>query len=518
QNNLKAMSYDLNITVGYYENSPKSFENNAGDSAGIFPELLNHIALQEDWNVTWIKNNWSECLNSLETGEIDIMIDVAYSETRNEKYDFNNIEVLTNWGVIYSREGLNIKNLEDLENQNVSVMVDSFHTIGDYGIINMTEREGINCSFTYYNNYEEVFESLNQGNTDVGVVNRIFGIYHEDDYNVEKTSIMFNPNKLLFAFPKNATKNQELISRIDYNLYNLKEDSDSIYHQILNKYLYQIGGFFLPEWFYPVLITVIALIIIFSLLSVSLIILAGKLKSNNKKLKRLNEMEKLFVASINHELKSPLTAIIGFTSILLEENAGTANQEQEKELNIVLRNANFLVDLINDLGYISKIDSDEKDIQISTFNLADLINELKESFLIETNKKQIELKIKLIQNSKIKNDKKKIKQILSNLISNAIKYTEKGKIFINLEDSGMEYIIRVKDTGIGIKEKDLKDIFKPFMRLQKQNQSIKGSGLGLYISKKLAIQLGGTINVESEFGNGTTFTLLVKKNIENLKN
>ncbi len=505
------------LHVGYYKNAPKTFQDSAGNPIGIFPELLEYIAKQENWEIVWEKNDWSICLKNLSAGEIDIMIDVAYSDERAEEYEFNNIEVLNNWGLIYTQNGANIETKADLNNTNIAVMNDSIHTIGENGILNLTEKWGYECNFTYFKDYHGVFEAISNGTSDAGVVNRLFGAVHEKDYNVRETSIIINPNRLLFAFPQNAKRNPMLISNIDERLLALKENTDSFYYQLLNTYIYQIPEYMLPEWFYPVLIIAILLVVIFISLSVVLLWTAGKLKSTNSELKKLNELQSIYVASMNHELKSPLTAIIGFTDILLKAPK-EADQEQEKALNIIKRNANYLLELINDIIYVSELNIGDKGIKITKFNLSDQITNLKEDFLSEIEKKQLNLKLDTIQNAVVKNDKKKIKEILINLLGNAIKYTDHGEVSIYMEEFEREYRVVVKDSGRGIQKEYLDKLFDAFFRVPTPGEGKKGSGLGLYISKKLASQIGSNIEVFSQYGKGTTFRFTVRKGFENLKN
>ncbi|TFF88107.1 MAG: transporter substrate-binding domain-containing protein, partial [Promethearchaeota archaeon] len=94
--------YELELKVGYYDNKPKVYEDDEGNVKGIFPEILEYIADQEDWKIEWVYGSWEECLDRVENGKIDIMVDVAYSENRSQLYDFNSVEVLSNWGIIYS--------------------------------------------------------------------------------------------------------------------------------------------------------------------------------------------------------------------------------------------------------------------------------------------------------------------------------------------------------------------------------------------------------------------------------
>lgn len=146
------------------------------------------------------------------------------------------------------------------------------------------------------------------------------------------------------------------------------------------------------------------------------------------------------------------------------------------------------------------------------------MNKLEETFSIIAREKQIDLHIKPIENIKITSDKKRTLHALSNLVSNAIKFTDRGEVLVYTEDSEMECRMMVKDTGIGIKIEDFEKLFKAFSRIQLSGQPKKGTGLGLYISQKIAYQLGGKIVVDSEFGKGSTFTLIIKKRIKKKKN
>lgn len=512
------ITYELNLKVGYYDNAPKTFENENGQARGIFPELLTYIASKERWNITWIKGDWEDCLIRLNDSDIDVMIDVAYSENRSEIFDFNNEFILNNWGMIYTKRGANIRTFEDLKNKTVSVMIDSIHTIGEEGIYNINKSQELNCTFLEYSSYEEVFASLDNGCSDAGVVNRIFGLYNEIKYDIERTTIIFNPSYLFFAFPKNAANNELLISRIDYHLILFKEDTSSIYYQLLDKYIFSLYGYVIPEWFYPLLILVIISLAIFISLSSFLLVMAGKLRFSNKKLEKTDELKSLFVASVNHELKTPLTSILGFTSMILNGDAGPINKEQEKELSIVMRNSREMLNLIDDIMLVNQIETSNIDLDITTFNLSDLMNKLEETFSIIAREKQIDLHIKPIENIKITSDKKRTLHALSNLVSNAIKFTDRGEVLVYTEDSEMECRMMVKDTGIGIKIEDFEKLFKAFSRIQLSGQPKKGTGLGLYISQKIAYQLGGKIVVDSEFGKGSTFTLIIKKRIKKKKN
>jgi len=217
-----------------------------------------------------------------------------------------------------------------------------------------------------------------------------------------------------------------------------------------------------------------------------------------------------FLASMSHELKNPLTSIIGFTRTILKGRTGEINEEQENQLNIILNSANHLHELINRVFDITKIEANKLTIRKDKFNLVEELLNLKETFSAAAKEKGLDLFMETPENLIIFNDKQRINQILINLIGNAVKFTDKGKIFIKIRRKKEDAVISVKDTGPGIKGEDLKKLFKPFSRIIESGNIKEGSGLGLHLSKKLANLLGGDILVKSKYGKGSTFKLVLK--------
>ncbi len=229
-----------------------------------------------------------------------------------------------------------------------------------------------------------------------------------------------------------------------------------------------------------------------------------------RSLKEIDSLKSIFLASVSHELRTPLTSILGFTKIILKGQVGEINEEQRGALKIILNSANNLHELIDDAIDVNKIEADRLAIRKDKYNLVEEILILKENFNIDVEKKGLEFVIDTPDHLKIYNDKKRINQILVNLIGNAIKFTEEGKISITIQRSIGNIEISVKDTGPGIKKEDLEKLFKPFSRIIIPGKLKEGTGLGLYLSQKLANLIGGELLVESEFGKGSTFKLSIK--------
>ena len=232
----------LSLRVGVYENSPKIFTDDKGNALGFWPDIIEYIALQEGWQIEWVLDTWPQCLQKLENKEIDLMPDVSFTEPRSKKYAFSRETVLTSWTRIYARKGANIQSILDLKGKKIGVMTGSVNFTGPEGIKELTRKFDIDCTFVEMNNYTEVFEALEKGEIDAGVTNKDFGNKYEKDFNIEKTSIIFRPSHIQFAFPKDSSLTPYLIEKIDYHMRELKKNKDSIYYQLLEKWLVEKVG------------------------------------------------------------------------------------------------------------------------------------------------------------------------------------------------------------------------------------------------------------------------------------
>ncbi|PKP56249.1 hypothetical protein CVT91_13615 [Candidatus Atribacteria bacterium HGW-Atribacteria-1] len=232
-----------------------------------------------------------------------------------------------------------------------------------------------------------------------------------------------------------------------------------------------------------------------------------KLQEANIKLQELDRLKSMFIASMSHELRTPLNSIIGFTGIILQGMSGKITEDQRKELTMVKNSANHLLVLINDVIDVSKIEAGKVELVIEEFNLADLMQEVKDSFKIATDEKDLKLSLEMPERLIIKSDERRTKQVIMNLVSNAVKFTDRGEIEMKVKKKDERVKVSVADTGIGIKKENMEKLFKQFSRIYVEGKPVtEGTGLGLYLSKKIVDLLGGQIKAGSEFGKGSMFT------------
>ncbi|NTU42613.1 MAG: hypothetical protein HGA78_06095 [Nitrospirales bacterium] len=233
----------------------------------------------------------------------------------------------------------------------------------------------------------------------------------------------------------------------------------------------------------------------------------AELEEANGRLQDLDRLKSMFIASMSHELRTPLNSIIGFAGIILQGMTGEINEEQRRQLIMVKNNAAHLLALVNDVIDISEIEAGKATLAFETFDLAALVREVAGSFAVAVQKKGIKMIVQAPERLLIETDKRRTRQILTNLVGNAVKFTDRGSIEISLEerDNGIE--IAVTDTGIGITQEDMGRLFSSFAQIVTEGRPKEGSGLGLYLSRKIADLLGGSISVQSEPGKGSVFTL-----------
>ncbi|MDR3478327.1 MAG: PAS domain-containing sensor histidine kinase [Gammaproteobacteria bacterium] len=240
------------------------------------------------------------------------------------------------------------------------------------------------------------------------------------------------------------------------------------------------------------------------------------LKYAKEKAEEASRIKSKFLTSMNHELRTPLNPIIGFSGTLLMRYPGPLTPEQEKQVMIIQRSAKHLLSLIDNILQIAKIESEKTDLMMEDFSCDEVIGAIIEKFKEEAATKNINL-IADFRDKKlcIKTDKSAFIEIMTNLVSNAIKYTEYGGVRIVTNEyfeNGKEIVsISVIDTGIGIKKEVQKNIFN-VLDCDDASRQIVGSGLGLYLSKSLAELLGGDILLESDLREGSNFTLVLMKN------
>lgn len=233
------------------------------------------------------------------------------------------------------------------------------------------------------------------------------------------------------------------------------------------------------------------------------------------KLKELDRLKDEFISTVSHELRTPLTTIRGYLSMIQEGSFGPLAEKLRNGVDVVMFEVKRLYDLVEDLLEVSRIEQGRISIEKEKIAIGDFVKKICEEMSPRASEKKLELKFANTQPENaniIESDKDKLKQIIVNLIGNAIKYTkEGGNIEVGFASETKNFIsIYIKDTGIGISAQDQEKLFSKFFRVASNETSkISGTGLGLWITKKIVGLLGGKIYLESIKGQGSKFTVLL---------
>ena len=238
-----------------------------------------------------------------------------------------------------------------------------------------------------------------------------------------------------------------------------------------------------------------------------------QLREKNEELERANIAKDRFLASMSHELRTPLNAVIGFTGTLLMQLPGPLNEQQEQQLRTIQTSARHLLSLINDLLDLAKIESGKVELRFQPVVCQSVVVEVVSSLRAMAESKGLELRQTMpASDLVIDADRRALSQVLLNLVNNAIKYTERGAVLVELIDGTDAVTFAVSDTGIGIRHEDLGKLFEAFEQVDRSTtRRFEGAGLGLHLSRRLASLLQGDISVESEFGKGSRFALRLPK-------
>ena len=233
-----------------------------------------------------------------------------------------------------------------------------------------------------------------------------------------------------------------------------------------------------------------------------------ELQTAKETAEQANQAKSRYLTGISHELRTPLQSISGYAQLLADKK--DVNDFQAKGLNIIRRNSEYLADLIEGLLNISKIEAGRLELYRNRINFKDFLDQIEEIFMPAAESKGIEFTVKRADNlpKYVTADEKRLRQILINLISNAIKYTETGSVEVTIRYRNQVANISVKDSGVGISEDDLERIMLPFERVRTTNvPNVNGTGLGLTIVRLLTEIMGGELMVNSQLGVGSEFSV-----------
>ena len=651
------------INVGVYESNPLSYKDENGTWTGLYPDVMNEIARQEGWTLTYEEVEFSSGLEMVAAGELDMLLAVADSPERRETLAFSQETFFANWGVLSVPENSSITAFTDLDGRTVAVTSGDIYYSGSGGLAETLASLNIKAKYVEYDSYAAALQAVVDGKADAGMTSRLFAEVDNEDLGLRATVLALRPTRLAIAFPPDAPLTSDLIKGIDANLAEIRDDSSSAYQIALNKHVFGVSPWGIPTWVVWVIDALavgVALVAIFvwylrvevrkrtadltavtsqlrvvvdaipdayirvdrehriiearerptvplafdtvdaigrplgEVLPEHLQTLFGvllddtyargsarveyspfhddhrrearaTLTANDETLllirdiseaHRIEQLEDAhleeleckvaertaeltlanqrlvelvdelrgatrardhFVANVSHEFRTPLNAILGFSSILEQGLAGELNEEQQRQIEMISSSSKRLAALVEDILALESIGAGATHVDAAEFDPCVLAQNLVNEISPLAARKSLSIVCECPDQAVMaRSDPRLLAQILINLLGNAIKFTDEGDITIRVQVSADERLLfTVSDTGIGIPARQLDEIFDEFSQITWGDRvKPEGTGLGLSISRRIAELLKGTLTVESSEGNGSTFTLEIPLRLE----
>ena len=526
------------VKVGIYENQPKIFTETDGTPAGIFADIIKEIARREGWSLLYVHGSWEQCLARLESGTIDLMVDVAYSDERAQKYEFSKNDVLANWAQVYTRKGVNIKLITDLAGMHVATLRQGIHTVR---FKHLAEGFGFHFDLTQVDDYKTVFRLLDEKEVDAGIVNRIYGYSHENQYDIIRSPVVFSPASLRFAVKKGD--NIDVITAIDRQLAALKAEKASVYHQSLKRWLGETTKLQLPRWIGWSLGVTAAGVLLFFFMSILLkyqvnrktahLRLANRqlekqvqetmkahleLKRSEERLIRQERLSALgqLTCGIAHDFNNMLVPILSFPDLLLENPELLKDRKKVLQMLESIRSAAGMArETVNRLQEFHRADPRPRLEQVA---IAELVSEVVAATkpLWKSDREANSVHIRIIEdvprNLVVTVSKFQLHEALMNLLMNAIHAIPSGgEVTICSFVKDENFYLAVRDTGIGMSKDVIRQCLEPFFSTKGKN----GTGMGLAMVHGIVERHNGSVSIDSTPEQGTTVTMRIPLTLEN---
>ena len=512
--------YKIMVSTDY---PPYNFMDDDRNLVGFNAEILLAIQNMYKDKITVIPGDWAEINVKLNDGTIDAIAGAHFPGNPDEEYRYTRSVIQTSHSFIYNRQFHRNFSIDELRTIHEPVIVLWNNDVLKRYVFTINP----NAKYIFVNSYSELISKLDDEKVTCGLAERNAALYYANL--LGNTNIMAGNEAILerplgFKVSKNAP---ELTEMLDNGLEVLLANGE--YQTIYDKWIssYEKNNYLQPLLKYMILLAIIISAIILFLLTFNHILqlrvrkrtkdLQLQLTLNTKITKELEEqkikaeesdrMKSAFLANMSHEIRTPMNGILGFTDLLKSEQY--SKEERSHFVDIIQQSGERMLTTINNIIEISKIESGVETLHLGEINFNLIIKELFQFFVVEAQKKGLELHLEEIGNelnTTFISDVHKVNSILTNLIKNAIKFTLNGSVKISYHFTNEKAEFSISDTGIGIPLDKQKAIFDYFVQADSSHSSrFEGSGLGLSISKNYVHMLQGNIHIESEPEIGSTF-------------
>jgi len=511
-----------------YDYPPFSVTNKGG-ADGFSVDLLKAVVREMDLKISFKIGSWNDIKNELKTGKIDVLPVVGKTPEREKYFDFTVPYIVMHGNIFVRKDNHSIKSEKDLHEKEIIVM-DGDNAM-EYAL-----RKKFTDKLIAVKTYSEALTMLNSGKHDAVLAQSIVGTKIIKDLDlknvkavtrIDKDGIRHSKLKLRdfeqkFCF---AVKegDKELLSKLNEGLAIISASGE--YNRIYKKWFPFLIENSIPSKTIFLYSMAILLPFVFLLLIVFFISVKREVKRKTESLNNINyelkvlkdkaerkSLEKSrFLANMSHEIRTPLNGVLGMIQLL--EMSGL-DEEQREHVNMARKSSELLLVVIDDILNYSKLEAGVVTFEKIPFKLEDTISAIVETFRIQIERKNLNINFKISEGvpDRVVGDPYRLDQILLNLIGNAVKFTDQGKIDVDvvklrdLDPDRVLYEFAVRDTGIGIGPDKIGTLFEPYKQADDSiTRKYGGTGLGLPISKELIEKMGGEIRVYSEEGQGSRF-------------
>lgn len=507
---------------------PFNFTNEEGELVGFNIDLVKAINEMYGNQIEISGSDWQTVNRLLEQNKINGLVGVHYPGFPDSEHIYSRSVINTSHCFLYNSNFQKNITLETLRTTQEPVVALWQNDVLTRYILSINPA----TKFVYVENYNQLIELLDDERITCAIAQRIGGMYyvrkHQKEY-IKSTNHRILERNMGFMFSAGSEELAEIVNNATEVLL-----SNGEYQRLYDKWLAeydQESNDLSDYWRYIIIISAIVITIILLLIIINRILqsrvqnktqdlqhqldlnsrIMHELSEQKNKAEQSDKMKSAFLANMSHEIRTPMNGILGFAELLKTQDF--SKEEELQFINIIQQSGDRMLSTINNIIDISKIESGNEEAQIKEINIIGIISDLIEFFMAEAREKGIEL---LIEGDASQapahffSDKYKLTSILTNLIKNAIKFTNKGYVKIAYQFNSAEIEITVSDTGIGIAPEKQQAIFDYFVQADHSHSSgYEGSGLGLSITKGYIQLLNGEISVQSEPQKGTSFTLSI---------
>ncbi len=513
------------LRVGVYQNEPKIFLDESGRAAGILIDFLEEIARKEGWTLEYVPCEWSDCLDALTRGELDLLPDVAHTDERAANLSFHSNPALFSWLQVYCHPDLSLQSLLELNDRRVAVLKGS---IQETAVRRIAEGFGFNTRIMPTATFDEAFEMVARNEADAVIVNHYFGRYHRARFGLKQTPIIFHPSQLYFATRKD--QHPELLARIDEHIAKWRADPQSIYYTSLERWMGERPRTLIPRvvWW-----TLGAVTLLFALAALWSALLRHQVKLRTRELEQRNEhlrqvlgeleaarekaveQERLHIlgqmaSGIAHDFNNSLTLILGHAELLrMSIEDGTYRPaELLAELRVIEQagaDGSAIVRRMREFYRAREQSERTEPVQLDAL-ARDVIELTRPRWGVQAGVAghtfHIHHELKPVP--PIPGMRHELREALLNLVLNALDaMPEGGHLTLRTRRGDGQVSIEVEDTGHGMSEEVQLNCTRPFFTTKAR----EGTGMGLSMVAGSVERHDGTLSIRSAEGEGSTFTL-----------